>query len=187
MIISCQHCNKKFYISPSSYKRGNRKHCSFDCKFKNSHAWNKGLKGWGNAGSFKVGHCHSRDTLKKLSMASSRNRGKHASHYIDGRTPVYTLIRHLPESKQWIKSVFERDGYRCQECNITNTYLEAHHIYPFRSIMSDFLKMYSQFSPIEDKEILSRLAQSYGPFWDISNGQTLCKNCHKNKRKVLAI
>ena len=33
---------------------------------------------------------------------------------------------------------------------------------------------------MEYKDILSRLSITYSPFWDINNGQTLCKDCHKN-------
>ena len=39
-------------------------------------------------------------------------------------------------------------------------------------------QIYSQFSPIEDKEKLVELAVSYQPFWDIANGKTLCYDCH---------
>jgi len=41
------------------------------------------------------------------------------------------------------------------------------------------LKEYNQFSPIEDRETLIRLAITYKPFWDIDNGLTLCAKCHK--------
>ena len=56
-----------------------------------------------------------------------------------------------------------------------------HHVRPFAIIFDEFLKEYSLFSPIEDKETLIRLAMIYKPFWDISNGQTLCKDCHKKE------
>ena len=30
----------------------------------------------------------------------------------------------------------------------------------------------------KDKDILFEIAKDYKPFWDISNGQTLCEICH---------
>jgi hypothetical protein len=41
--------------------------------------------------------------------------------------------------------------------------LEAHHIKKFSILLAEFLSFYNQFSPIEDKETLVRLAISYEP------------------------
>jgi hypothetical protein len=59
--------------------------------------------------------------------------------------------------------------------------LHVHHTKPFVIILHEFLMQYSQFSPIEDKETLVRLAMTYKPFWNIDNGITLCKTCHNKK------
>jgi hypothetical protein len=105
--------------------------------------------------------------------------GKNSCRYIDGRTPLYENIRKLEMSVKWRKQVFERDNYTCQECgDSTGGNLEAHHINSFSNILETFLKEYDQFSPIEDKETLVRLAFKYEPFWDLDNGITLCKDCH---------
>ena len=53
---------------------------------------------------------------------------------------------------------------------------------PFSFIFRDFLRLYNQFSVIEDKETLLRLAFTYEPFWDLRNGVTLCKLCHEEYR-----
>ena len=55
----------------------------------------------------------------------------------------------------------------------------------FEFMFQNFLKTYSQFSPIEDKETLTRLAIGYIEFWDINNGITLCSNCHMEKHAEL--
>lgn len=104
--------------------------------------------------------------------------GKLNSRYIDGRTYLRDSIRHLDESKKWKIQIFEKDNYICQECFKREVYLEVHHIKSFSLILKEFLNTYSQFSPIEDKETLIRLAITYVPFWDITNGKTLCKECH---------
>jgi hypothetical protein len=55
----------------------------------------------------------------------------------------------------------------------------THHIKEFSIIFKEFLSFYNQFSPIEDKETLVRLSTTYAPFWDVNNGQLLCKDCHR--------
>jgi predicted DNA-binding protein YlxM (UPF0122 family) len=106
--------------------------------------------------------------------------GKGNPNYKDGSSSLYYLIRGLKNSDNWRISVFERDNYTCQVCgdNVGGN-LEAHHIKSFNKIFLKFLKEYDQFSKIEDKETLVRLAIKYEPFCDISNGQTLCVDCHK--------
>ena len=106
-------------------------------------------------------------------------KGAEVNNWRGGITPLTKRIRHLLEYNEWIKSIFERDNYICQECFKQGGYLHSHHIKPFSKILQEFLKEYDQFSPIEDKETLVRLAIKWQPFWDINNGQTLCKECHK--------
>ena len=108
-------------------------------------------------------------------------KGQNASNYIDGRTPLSVKIRNLPEAKAWRIKIFQRDNYTCQECNQQGGKLEAHHIKHFSVLLNEFLQEYNQFSPIEDKETLVRLAMKWQPFWDIENGITLCKKCHTHK------
>ena len=93
-------------------------------------------------------------------------------------------IRNINESNEWKKSVFQRDNYTCQDCGVRGCKLEAHHNNkPFAQIMSEFLKEYKQFSIIEDRETLTRIALSYKDFWDIDNGKTLCLECHNLTKK----
>ena len=105
----------------------------------------------------------------------------------DGRNPLTMMLRNKIRVVEWSKKVFERDNYTCQECGVRNghgkeIYLEAHHKKAFSQILSEFLKVYNQFSPIEDKETLFRLALNYTEFWNLDNGITLCEKCHKMTR-----
>jgi 5-methylcytosine-specific restriction endonuclease McrA len=68
-----------------------------------------------------------------------------------------TDYRNTPEYKAWRTAVFERDKYTCQECGLFHCVLNAHHIKPY--------KKYPKLR------------------FDISNGVTLCFNCHQQKHK----
>jgi len=104
-------------------------------------------------------------------------------NYKDGSSLLYYLIRSSKKSDEWRISVFKRDNYTCQECGDNKGHtLEAHHIKSFNEIFLDFLKEYDQFSQIEDKETLVRLAFKHEQFWEVSNGKTLCHTCHKKTK-----
>ena len=111
------------------------------------------------------------------------NKGDRNPNFKDGRTSLQVSIRNLFEHKQWRKQVFKRDDFECQECNQIGGKLEAHHKIAFAKLLQEFLQEYNQFSPIEDKETLVRLAMKWQPFWNIDNGVTLCEDCHKNVKK----
>ena len=67
-----------------------------------------------------------------------------------------TRNRHFcsrPEYKQWRMNVYLRDNFTCQYCGIKGVYLEAHHI-----------KRWVDYPELR---------------YDINNGVTLCKECHK--------
>lgn len=116
---------------------------------------------------------------KKHSKLGERN-----GRYIDGRTPIRNLIRNGIFGKQWCISVFKRDNFTCQVCKRkkeVSGHLNPHHIKNFSVILNEFLTFYSQFNPIEDKETLVRLAETWNDFWDLSNGITLCEECHLNE------
>lgn len=70
-------------------------------------------------------------------------------------TKEYQRTRTSKKYKQWRLAVFERDSYTCVLCgHISNGDIEADHIKPF-----------SLFSELR---------------FDINNGRTLCKPCHKD-------
>lgn len=75
-----------------------------------------------------------------------------------GITSENDKIRKSRIYKIWVKAVFEKDDYTCQKCGQRGVYLHAHHLKPFA--------IYPQL----------RFA--------IDNGQTLCRECHKNINHV---
>lgn len=160
--------------------------------------WNKGIKlpqfSGKNASHYKDGRSleqnHCIDCGEPIKWQNKRcmkcesirridlYKGINNPNYIDGRTPLRDLIRSCNEYKQWHQKIFKRDNYTCQECGQIGGDLEVHHEKSFKKLMVEFLKEYDQFSPLEDKETLVRLASKWQPFWDIDNGKTLCKDCH---------
>jgi 5-methylcytosine-specific restriction endonuclease McrA len=68
-------------------------------------------------------------------------------------TPINTRTRNSIKYSLWRKSVFERDNYTCQMCGKSGVKLHADHI--------------KSFAFHEESR------------FDISNGRTLCVECHK--------
>ena len=70
-----------------------------------------------------------------------------------GISPIHAIIRQSLSYKEWRQGVFERDHYICQHCGQLRGYIEADHIKPF-----------ANFPELR---------------FDISNGRTLCHECHR--------
>lgn len=188
------------------------KHKENPTSFKKGHiAWNKGTKGlmssW-NKGKIGI---YSEEYREKLSIAHFKNptrywlgksrsqktkekikktklkanlKGSKCPAWKGGITPLNYLIRYSEKSREWRKGVLKRDNYICQKCgNNEGDDLEAHHIKSFSEILKELLQKYNRFSPLEDRETLLELSYTYEPFWDISNGKTLCKDCHNSTKK----
>lgn len=124
-------------------------------------------------GGFKIASDITRERMvkshrgKKQSIEWRRKRGealKGENHpqYRHGLTAVKRsekqIIRKSFEYKIWRESVFQRDNFTCQGCGTIGGYLEAHHI-----------KSYDKYPELR---------------FEISNGQTLCKKCHKEISKI---
>lgn len=165
-------------------------------------AFKKGHPHYTTKGDFKEGHipwnkgtailldkiclfCGNSFKIRKGQIL--RGRGKYCnkkckdeSITIYSKTSLEKIIcrfRQLDEYKKWQMDCLKRDYFKCQICG-SKKKLEVHHKKLFRILVAEFLQEYNQFSPIEDKETLIRLAFNYKPFWDIDNGITLCKKCH---------
>lgn len=135
--------------------------------------------------NYFYGKHHTIETKKIISKANKgRLVGEKNPSWKGGIKSLASMIRELDEYAQWRTNIFQKDDFSCIICkDNTSGNLEAHHKKEFYLIFQEFLKTYSQFSPIDDKETLVRLATAYEPFWNLNNGGTLCKKCHNLTRK----
>jgi len=72
---------------------------------------------------------------------------------LGGVSTAEMRLRASPEYVQWRKGIYKRDDYTCRQCEARGGRLEAHHIKSFAS----------------HPELR----------FDIDNGITLCKSCHR--------
>jgi len=89
-----------------------------------------------------------------------------------GITPLKHRIWASFKSRQWRDDIFTRDCFTCQHCGDNKGgNLNAHHIKPFFSIMQFY-----EITTIEE-------ALGCEELWNINNGITLCKECHREIHK----
>lgn len=82
--------------------------------------------------------------------------GKEHPNYVKENRTAYKekcRLRKTIEWKNWRETIFIRDNYTCQECDIVGGRLEPHHIIPIRVNLETI--------------------------FEIKNGITLCRPCHK--------
>lgn len=102
-----------------------------------------------------------------LSEYNKKNclKGELNPNWKGGISALADLIRVCSEYKAWRQQVYKRDGYKCINCQ-SNKILEADHIYPFCLLLKD-----GDIKTLEDAKV-------YQPLWNVSNGRTLCHECH---------
>ncbi len=94
------------------------------------------------------------NTGKKLSPEHlAKISGENANNWQGGRSTENEIMRKRKEYREWRLSVFTRDDYTCQVCGVRGGELNADHIKPF-----------AHYPELR---------------FDISNGRTLCVNCHR--------
>ena len=111
---------------------------------------------------------HSKKTKDKIRNAL---KGDKNPNWKGGISPLYALIKRLREYSEWKSNIFKRDDFICQYCKKRGGDLEAHHIKKFSIIIREY-----EIKNIQDALNCSEL-------WFVSNGITLCKNCHKKEHK----
>lgn len=85
------------------------------------------------------------------------NSGENHHNWKGGITPIKMKVRNSTSYGEWRTAVFERDDYTCQCCGARGIKLNSHHIYSFAN--NESLRL------------------------DVTNGITLCEQCHAFKYK----
>jgi len=94
-------------------------------------------------------------------------KGKEAPNWKGGITFLSCSIRHLLEYKLWRHKIFVRDGFACVECHKIGGRLNVHHIKSFVQTLKE-----NHITTIGEAQMCKEL-------WDVNNGVSLCKKCHK--------
>jgi hypothetical protein len=129
---------------------------------KGQSSWNKGLKGY--SVSWNKGKPKSEKTKRKISQSlmgrPTGRTGALSNFWKGGKSSEYTKLKNSLKWKNWRRAIFERDDYTCQECGERNykgngksVWIHPHH-----------LKSRHEFPELQ---------------FDIDNGQTLCRDCHR--------
>ena len=85
-----------------------------------------------------------------------------------GKTDLTSSIRTLWKYRAWRNFVFERDRYVCIQCGYDKgNIIEADHIIPLAQLLDA-----NNVKNIKEAIFCDAL-------WDINNGRTLCRPCHK--------
>jgi len=98
---------------------------------------------------------YSEDRLRQMSEFMKAKIGEKACNWKGGISRAYKTGYNSIQYKEWRKKIFNRDNYTCQDCGIHASevgYLTAHHV-----------KSWSECPELR---------------FEISNGKTLCENCH---------
>ena len=145
-------------------KGANLKHPVYggiESRFKEGHKNLKGSeRGWFKKGSkARLGISPSFETRKKISISLTGIKDNEWKGFSGDERQI---IMHSKKYIEWRKQVFQRDNYICQVCERRSgqglsLFLEAHHILRFK----EYPKLR----------------------FDISNGITLCKDCHSETLK----
>jgi len=98
-----------------------------------------------------------------------KNVGERAFHWKGGITPLRKAIRHCAKYKEWRITIMKRDNFTCQICRERGGWKEVDH-YPvsFMAIIQQY-----KIKTVED-------ALNCDKLWDINNGRTLCRKCHRS-------
>lgn len=167
----CLYCKK-------NERRIERKYCSRECfalaiKGRKSHRKGKTLEEeYGKEKANKI----RRKISVVLKGKKPHNLGKKMPQYSGkkhwnwqgGRTKLNWQIRESLEYKIWRKKIFKRDNFTCRFCGERGGgTLHADHIRPFDEILKEY-HITTLDQAIKCEEL-----------WNLDNGRTLCKKCHK--------
>ena len=122
--------------------------------------------------SYKNGKRKSWNKNKRYPQISGENHW----NWQGGKTNIRILMENQIKYRQWRSDVFTRDNFTCQKCHSKGKkgkriILNVHHIKYVSIIIQEY-----NIKSIDDILNCEEL-------WNINNGITLCKDCHKKYHK----
>lgn len=93
--------------------------------------------------------------------------GENNPNWKGGVSRFQDKIRGCIRYSEWRLQIFGRDMFTCQNCGIRGVYLEAHHIVALSVLIQKY-----KIKSLEDALLCEKL-------WELKNGISLCKICHK--------
>lgn len=98
--------------------------------------------------------------------------GELTNNWKGGKSKISHLLRTSRKYKIWKLSVLKKDSFKCCNCGSNKGGdLDIHHIISVKRL----LQKYNPSTMLEIENIKE--------FWDINNGITLCKKCHRKLHK----
>lgn len=167
------HGNKGKKLTEEHRKKLSRAHKGIMPKvlfLKGHKPWNKNKKGeysLKHLKQFKKGHIPWNKGKEFLAIKGERN-----NKWKGGITSIVMKVRNCFKYRQWASDILYKDNFICQICSKRGGKLEVDH-FPkmFSEIWREYeIKTYEQAMECEE-------------FWNINNGRTLCKECHRRYGK----
>jgi len=100
----------------------------------------------------------------RIYCRSCSHKGQRNIKWKGGISSIVTRIRTTKSYRNWRTLCFLRDNRTCNDCGYTGQEIQAHHIKPTRDILKG-VKTFEE-------------AMAKNELFDISNGITLCVDCH---------
>jgi 5-methylcytosine-specific restriction endonuclease McrA len=147
------------------HKQSNTGRTHFKKGYKHSEEWKKTMsEKMSGVNNYNYGKHLSEEHKNKLSKShKGQQTGEDNNMWKGGITALNDKIRKTKDHREWANNIYKRDNYTCQECGIKcrAKNIIAHHIKPF----ADYPEIR----------------------FDINNGITLCRSCHKKIHKEIGI
>ncbi len=158
MLVQCENCQIEFNKPKSHIERAKHIYCSKVChNLAQKHVISKKCIICDTLFECRPSETHKYKTCEKPECRLANKTGRNNPNWRHGQTSERKRDMSCVRYKEWRKAVFQRDNYKCVLCDIKPKMVNADHILPW----------------------------AYFPEhrYDISNGRTLCLDCHKKTYK----
>jgi len=164
-------CSKKYWST--DIKKNHSISIKNSNKFKNGISNRQDIIGYKNP---MFGKKHTEETKNKMSLSRIGKVGEKSTAWKGGKLTITRLVKEYQNKNGWYKKVYERDGFKCSQCE-SKTKIEAHHKIPIKTIVD----MYK--NEFDNKIDLYNFLTGLDIIIDINieNGITLCRECHKKE------